>query len=71
MTTNIKPETIAAIIQVAVQTHGIKIEVQELKEALIGAGLPDDLNTFYLAMGIRRGIWHAQTATPPPQYKVA
>ena len=71
MTTNIKPETIAAIIQVAVQTHGLHIDLNGLKEALIGAGLPDNLNTFYLAMGIRRGIWNAQSPAPAARYEVA
>lgn len=71
MTTHIKYETISAIVQVAVQTRADLISVQNLTAALIGAGLPDDLNTRYLAIGIRSGIWSAQIAGPPPKYAVA
>jgi hypothetical protein len=64
MTHTVNRETIKAIIQVAVQKPAMDIDVFQLKNSLVGAGLPDDNNTFQLAWGIRAGIFDAQWSEP-------
>jgi hypothetical protein len=64
MTHTVNREIIRTIIQVAVQKPAVEIDLFNLRDALVGAGLPNDDNTFWLAWGIRQGIWDAQWSEP-------